>query len=542
MTEFAGYIGNQYPPTDWGKIGTNLLQQFDQENQRRKEEKEKIDNDYADSFAKIGEYEQTTDQDVNEFIYKGVDEIRNGIKTQYDLLKKGAITMADYKLYKNTAMSDWSNLNKAVKGFGATIAASQKLITEGKMSGLGQYNSLNFAKLGDLKTAKIMINPQTGRIYRANIDPVTGKIASPNDVYSPSAMINPGNLVDLKVDLDSQIDPFLKRLETVGVAKNLGNGVIQVDESARNNPAFKTALDAQVNAVTATPRSTTSILTDYIGDYQFFESEAQKKELIAKGTPADRLIQVKRKNGIAEPILTEQQEATAKEFVRNQIEVGVGGKETMTRPNKPSGGGGASGMTPLETWAYKKTITDEEKALAEAKKEAKIMAPKVKLVQNVNKLFTTTNPGDFAILKQAASKLKKWKKVSINNSGNDVIIYGVPEKGTSSTPPKELARFSTPQQLAAFMSGESNLIEAESDFAATMDYMLANDIPVNVKSFAPKPKPTPAPTPAPKPAGNMKIVPYSMVLQKLGKNANQADIDAYIKQLESSGNFKVERK
>jgi hypothetical protein len=344
MAEFAGYIGNQYPPTDWGKIGSNLLEQFDKEDQRRKEEKEKIDNDYADSFAKIGEYEQTTDQDVNEFIYKGVDEVRNGIKTQYDLLKKGAITMADYKLYKNTAMSDWSNLNKAVKGFGATIEASQKLITEGKMSGLGQYNSLNFAKLGDLKTAKIMVNPQTGRIYRANIDPKTGKIASPDDVYSPSAMINPANLVDLKVNLDDQIDPFLKRLETVGVAKNLGNGVIEVDESARNNPAFKTALDAQVNAVTATPRSTTSILTDYVGDYQFFESEAQKKELIAKGVSADKLIQVKRKNGIAEPILTEEQEKVAKDFVRNQIEVGVGGKESLTKPNAPrygrSGGGG----------------------------------------------------------------------------------------------------------------------------------------------------------------------------------------------------------
>jgi hypothetical protein len=352
MAEFAGYIGNQYPPTDWGKIGANLLDQFDKEDQRRKEEKEKIDNDYADSFAKIGEYEQTTDQDVNEFIYKGVDEVRNGIKTQYDLLKKGAITMADYKLYKNTVMSDWSSLNKAVKGFGTTIEASQKLITEGKMSGLGQYRVLNYAKLGDLKTAKIMVNPKTGRLYRVNIDPETGKVASPDDVYSPSAMINPGNLVDLKVNLDDQIDPFLKRLEKVGVAKNLGNGVIEVDESARNNPAFKTALEAEINAVTATPRSTTSILTDYVGDYQFFESEAQKKELIAKGADEEKLIQVKRKNGVAEPILTEEQEQVAKDFVRNQIEVGVGGKETMTKPFAPrtprvSRGGGSGGTKKL---------------------------------------------------------------------------------------------------------------------------------------------------------------------------------------------------
>jgi hypothetical protein len=335
MAEYAGYIGNQYPPTDWSKIGANLLGQIDQEKERRKVEKEKIDNDYADSFAKIGDYEQTTDQDVNEFVYKGVDEVRNGIKTQYDLLKQGAITMSDYKLYKTTAMADWTNLNKAVKNFGQVNASNQKLITEGKMSGLGQYNALNFAKLGDLKTAKIMINPSTGRLYRTNIDPKTGKIASQNDVYSPTAMLNPANLVDLKVNIDDQVTSFLKRLGEVGVVTDLGNGKIKLVESAQNNPAYKEALQAQVNALTATPRSTTSVLTDYVGGYKFFESEAQKKELIASGTPASKLISVQRKNGVAEPVLTTAQEAEAEAFVKNQIEAGVGTKTQQTQGFAP---------------------------------------------------------------------------------------------------------------------------------------------------------------------------------------------------------------
>ena len=331
MAEFAGYIGNQYPPTDWSKIGTQLLGQIDQEKERRKAEKEKIDTDYADSFAKIGEYEQTTDQDVNEFVYKGVDEVRNAMKTQYDLLKQGAITMADYKLFKTTAMSDWSNLNKAVKGFGAVNATNQKLITEGKMSGLGQYNALNFAKLGDLKTAKLMINPQTGRVYRTNIDPKTGKIASTNDVYSPTSMLNPSNLVDLKVNIDDQVTSFLKRLGEVGVVQDLGGGKIKLVESAQNNPAYKQALQAQVNALTATPRSTTSVLTDYVGGYKFFESEGQKKELMASGIPESKLISVQRKNGVAEPVLTDAQEAEAQKFVKNQIEAGVGTKTQQTQ-------------------------------------------------------------------------------------------------------------------------------------------------------------------------------------------------------------------
>lgn len=521
MAEFAGYIGNQYPPTDWGKIGTNLLQQFDQENQRRKEEKEKIDNDYADSFAKIGEYEQTTDQDVNEFIYKGVDEVRNGIKTQYDLLKKGAITMADYKLYKNTAMSDWSNLNKAVKGFGATIAASQKLITEGKMSGLGQYNSLNFAKLGDLKTAKIMVNPQTGRIYRANIDPKTGKIASPDDVYSPSAMINPANLVDLKVNLDDQIDPFLKRLEKVGVAKNLGNGVIEVDESARNNPAFKTALDAQVNAVTATPRSTTSILTDYVGDYQFFESEAQKKELIAKGTPADKLIQVKRKNGIAEPILTEEQEAVAREFVRNQIEVGVGGKETMTKPFAPprprsSGGSGRPDK-----------LTQGEEAILAAGDFAMSVMDDIAL-RGANTQYKLQI---IKALRDAGFTVGRDSKVELNSNGGLDIYDTSGKKLTGLNSPVDYYRVlgkKTTAQANADMNRYNQLSQGAMGYTSTRGGQA--------------PTPAPKPTPAPAPSGDVKIVTLNMVKQKLGKNATPKQIDAYIKQLESSGKFKVEGK
>jgi len=197
MAEFAGYVGNQVPPIDWGKIGTDLFDKYNKVKEDRKSQRQKIDDDYNEAFSKIGEYEQTTDQSLNEMIYKGVDEVRNSMKTQYDLLKRGAITMSDYKLYKNTAMTDWSTLNKAVKGYGNTIAGVQKLITEGKMSGLGQYNALTYAKLSNLKDAKIMVNPETGRLYRANIDPKTGTIASDSEVYSPSAMLNPGNLVDL---------------------------------------------------------------------------------------------------------------------------------------------------------------------------------------------------------------------------------------------------------------------------------------------------------------------------------------------------------
>lgn len=385
MAEFAGYVGNQVPPIDWGKIGTDLYDKINKVNDEREAKRQKIDDDYNEAFSKIGEYEQTTDQSLNEMIYKGVDEVRNSMKTQYDLLKRGAITMSDYKLYKNTAMTDWSTLNKAVKGYGNTIAGVQKLITEGKMSGLGQYNALTYAKLSNLKDAKIMVNPETGRIYRANIDPKTGTIASDSEVYSPSAMLNPGNLVDLKVDVNNGVTEFLKRVADYGVSVDKGSGKILNIESAKQNPSFTKALDAQVNALTVTPRSTTSVLTDYVGDYQFFESDAQKNELIAKGTPEDKLIKVERKNGVYEPAPTAKQEEVAKQYVREQIEVGVGYKETRTQGFAP--------QQPRESKAP--TATD--------KKEAKRLREITTKAETANKIWRARqNSPQWPLLRSAA--------------------------------------------------------------------------------------------------------------------------------------------
>lgn len=351
MAEFAGYVGNLVPPTDWGKIGTDLFDKYNKVKEEREAKREKIDNDFTEAFAKIGDYEQTTDQSVNELVSRGANDIRDSFKTQYDLLKKGAITMSDYKLYKNTSMSDWSTFNKGVKTFGANIANAQKVIIDGKMSGFGQYNMLNYAKLGDLKNARIMPNPQTGRLYLAQVDPKTGTIASDNDVYSPSAMLNPGNLVDLKVDINDGVTTFLKRVADYGVSVDKGSGKILNIESAKQNPSFNKALDAQVNALTVTPRSTTSVLTDYVGDYQFFESEAQKKELIAKGATEDKLIKVQRNNGVYEPVPAAKQEEVAKQYVRDQIEVGVGYKETRTQ-----------GFAPVRQTVEKPSVYDKKEA------------------------------------------------------------------------------------------------------------------------------------------------------------------------------------
>jgi len=391
MAEFAGYVGNLVPPTDWGKIGTDLFDKYNKVKEERKAEREKIDNDFTEAFAKIGDYEQTTDQSLNELVARGANDIRDAFKTQYDLLKKGAISMSDYKLFKGTTSADWSSFNKAVKSFGANIENAQKLITEGKMSGFGQYNMLNYSKLGDLKYAKIMPNPQTGRLYLAHVDPKTGTIASENDVYSPSAMLTAGNLVDLKVDINDGVSTFLKRVADYGGVVDLGGGKIKVTEDARKNPAYQEALTAQVKSLTHDARSTSSILYDYIGGYKFYKSESEKKELISQGLKEDKLIKVDRVNGVYEPVPTATQTEEARVYTRNQIEVGVGRKETMTQ-----------GFAPQQPREPKETPISEKKMAylynsAVGLSKAYRNNPKDPAVIAKIKSFYSDNPGQIEI-------------------------------------------------------------------------------------------------------------------------------------------------
>jgi hypothetical protein len=470
MAEFAGYVGNQVPPVDWGKIGNDLFDKYNKIKEDREAQKTKIEDDYNEAFSKIGDYEQTTDQSLNEMIYKGVDEVRSAMKTQYDLLKKGAITMADYKLYKNTAMTDWSTLNKAVKGYGNTITGVQKIITEGKMSGLGQYNALTYAKLSNLKDAKIMVNPETGRLYRANIDPKTGTIASDSQVYSPSAMLNPGNLVDLKVDINDGVTTFLKRVADYGVSIDKGSGKILNIEDARKNPSFNKALDAQVNALTVTPRSTTSVLTDYVGDYQFFESDAQKKELIAKGTPEDKLIKVQRNNGVYEPVPTAKQEEVAKQYVRDQIEVGVGYKETQTQ-----------GFAPQQPREVKKP------SATEIKEDKRIQAITTK-AETANKIWAARqNSPQWPLLRSAASDrgLDSPKVTFVRErdsagnllppiiriTGNEMTVDAGGKRKKGALVVRDLK---SPEDVYTYISTKQDPLAASTDYIEGNEYFEAN--------------------------------------------------------------------
>jgi hypothetical protein len=335
MAEFAGYVGNLVPPTDWGKIGTELFDKYNKINEDRKVEKEKIDDDFNTTFQKIGEYESTTDQRSNEYLFGGVDQGRGALKTWYDLLKKGAITMSEYKLRKNTLMTDWGNVAKVVKNNAGILEGIQKANASGEMSEFGRFRAEEYANMLQMKDGKLYVNPDSGRYYGTKANPNTGVVDNKQNIFSPVEAVNGYNIVDKKVNLDDGVTKFLKRVSDYSGVVDLGGGKIKVTEDARKNPKYQDALSAQIKAMTVTPFDAASILTDYAGGYKIARSEEAKKELIKSGISEDKVILAERKNGVWTPALTSTQQTASEEYVRDQIEVGIGRKEQMTQGHAP---------------------------------------------------------------------------------------------------------------------------------------------------------------------------------------------------------------
>jgi hypothetical protein len=208
------------------------------------------------------------------------------------------------------------------------------MTARGDITAVGRYRSEEYGNLLNIKDGKLFVNPDTLRIYGTKANPKTGVVDSQTNVYSPTEAVNQYNIIDKKVDLNDGVTAFLKRVSDYGISTNLGGGKIKLVENARQNPSYKKALDAQVNAMTVTPFDIASVLADYAGDYQV-ATDDKKKELIGSGVKEDKIISMQRINGVLTPVPTDTQKKAAQAYVRDQIEVGVGQKEQMTQGFAP---------------------------------------------------------------------------------------------------------------------------------------------------------------------------------------------------------------
>ncbi len=187
------------------------------------------------------------------------------------------------------------------------------------------------SKLADVANKQLVVDPTTNGVVMT--DPDTGM------VVDFKSMLIPENQTPERLDVVSEVEKFTKGLGET--SKYLGG---YWTTSPQLKAEYQKAKANFTKSLMQSPRGAASILADYVGGYEFYETPQQKKEIEAAGGKAIQLVQGP--NGIATPKLTKAQEDEARAVLDRLVDSRVDVEKEQPRPvekTSKSGEGGGDG-------------------------------------------------------------------------------------------------------------------------------------------------------------------------------------------------------
>mgnify|MGYP003336316619 CR=1 FL=1 len=305
MPEYLGYLGRP-EGVDWAGIADKAISGLEVIKKDREAQRAALEKSADDLVSASKEYKPGQSGSFNNFILNGADRVRSTTLELKKELMAGRITPTEYKARVGKMSEDWKYLGDFAKSYNDIVNKQVEYLNDPKSSALGQYFLQKQADLADVANKELVVDPQTNSVVMT--DPSTGMIV---DFKS---LLIPENQTPEKVDLLGEIGNFTK---TLGAVTGYDKGFWT--KSPQLNPAYKTAKQNFAASLLKNPRAAASILADYVGDYQFYETEEQKKSI-----PAGKGIQlIMGPNGIATPKLTPEQLKKAQEVIDKQVDVEV---------------------------------------------------------------------------------------------------------------------------------------------------------------------------------------------------------------------------
>ena len=304
MAEYLGYQGRA-DAIDWAGIADKAITGYNTIQKDREEQRASLEKSADDLVSASKQYKPGQSNVFNEKILQGADRVRANTLDLKKELMAGRITPTEYKARVGKMSGDWKLVGDFAKSYNDIITKNTEYLNDPKASALGAYMLEKQAGLSDLSGKNFVVD-ESGSIVLS--DPNSGMVV---DFMS---MLNPENQTPEKVDLLGQVAGFTKNLGAVtGYDKGFWT------KSAQLNPAYTKAKENFAASLLKNPRSAASILSDYVGDYEFYETEQQKKNI-----PAGKGIQlVMGPNGIATPKLTPEQLKAAQTVVERQVDAEV---------------------------------------------------------------------------------------------------------------------------------------------------------------------------------------------------------------------------
>jgi hypothetical protein len=302
---------------DWGKIGKGLSDEINRISQDRETKRTELDKLNTDLIRSASEVTAPEQEYVRNLVLNGTNEMKNLALTNNNLLKRGVITPAQYRMVMENMSAGVSNLDKAAKTFDQSYKESMERLASGDMKFREQKLKENLFKYGNLKDKTLYVAPD-GSMYITSID------ENGNPVADPKKMMNTGVLAQglgqkiTAFDLNANLEKGVNSIGSV-VEVLRKNGVLTT-ESPMNNPKYKEARDLYIDSIMGDPNNVVDILGDFLG-----------REDIAQDV-----------NGNFIP--TEQQTKEVREKITSMFDAMVSKKDVPMPIQQSSGGGGGSAL------------------------------------------------------------------------------------------------------------------------------------------------------------------------------------------------------
>lgn len=336
MPEYYDYVKRDRRGQDnLADIGKTISDDLVKIQDERVAERFKNEQDKLAAIKEVSDVELGNNKTMNDMILNGVQASTKDILASNKLMKQNKITPQENKLALQAQLDDWATVKKTTSEWNKDFAEYEKRMSDGSSAGMEQSMATWNEEFGNVSNKEIMTDPKTKRLVLVtknedgSID--ESKTVSVNALSN--RMKDKVDRYDLNTAVQSQVSKLGQIVKTIDK-----DGILSVDD-VRNNPAFKKAEDKMVTALMRTDRDISSILSDSVGGYSFTQDPKMKGK---KDDLGNELILLKPDaNGLYQPELTSNQEKAAREYVKSQLEMQLGHKETP-KPKKTSGGFNAS--------------------------------------------------------------------------------------------------------------------------------------------------------------------------------------------------------
>lgn len=371
-------------------------------------------------------------------------------------VKAGRLNPLEAKITQQKLTTSVKNFASSKKDFAEGAQYLQEKM--GDQSEMGKAFGATFFGMGDMPNKTFTITP-SGDIYYYDVDPETFAPV-PGSEIPANAFANYKAYSDKNVDYNKKLDSFTVAARTayqqsgpIGQKKTV---------SEKNNLDYPKVKEVFINETIPGEMDVARFLTQVDGYGINIGGRIAKQPEKDENGKEKPIINFKMdfKSGRFLPEVKPEMTTRARTLIGEGIDARAKETEQISKnPNIIVNQGGG-----METYLAKEDLKEKRK-----------MEPLLNKVRITNDFFYNN---DFGPIKAAAVQ-NGITKPTITDKKSYKILYGIP-KGEKKI--REIARFNSPREAHAYLTGKSNIVEAAAEYDMADKYAIENAIDIRKKA------------------------------------------------------------